>query len=371
MPKRLTQLLCMLLLAAVPFVLLPKASASLSYRDVNAPECFVNAYTINVYEKPSTKSSVREVVPFARNIKCLAVKKGWARVYTVNRVLGYCKTDHLSSRDLNTLNMTVYCQQGEIDVYRFPSVTSSVMGHFYRNDALHLVAMTPLGDWLRVEQNGYYGYVQRPRTDNRKYAKGRPAWCIDNAMTVYYDYRKDTPLYTMFFGQSFTLLEKRGSWAKIRSNSDLIGYCKVSAISTTNPNNINIPVYTQVDGNFMFKSSTDLSGRVQVDKNEPMLLLALDTSRFWARVRYGEDYYYMPYVFLGTERLGDAYKKVVCTAGVNVRSGTKHSSNIEGTVPTGTEMWLIDATDNRAKVKTLPDYNGRSYTGYVELQYLR
>ena len=121
----------------------------------------------------------------------------------------------------------------------------------------------------------------------------------------------------------------------------------------------------------MFTSSTDLSGRRQIDKNEAMTLLAVDANGFWARVQYEGKYYYLPYVFLGTEkRLGD-YKEVTARAGLNIREGTKKSSAIVVTIPKGTKMWLIDATDNRAKVTTMPDYDGNVYTGFAELQYLK
>ena len=372
MSKRLVRFICLLLLVALPSALLAPAHASLSYREADAPEVYVNAYGLNIYDKPSTKSKVREIVPFARNVKLVSVNKGWAKVYTVNRVLGYCDKSKLSETNLNTLNVTVYPQAAKIEVYRRPDVTSSVVGVLNRNDPVTAVAMTPLGDWLRIERDRHYGYVQRPRVDTSKYAKGKPAWCANETMTVYYDYRLDTKFTTLHFGQQVTLLDKQGSWAKIRSGANLIGFCQMSDLTTSDPNSINTTVYTQADGNFMFKSCTDLSGRVQVDKNEEMTLLALDSNRFWARVQYGEDIYYIPAVFLGTKRRGaGSYKKVTATAGMNIREGTKKSSAIVATVPTGTEMWLVDALDNRAKVTTLPDYEGKSYTGFVELQYLK
>ncbi|MBQ6375011.1 MAG: hypothetical protein IJJ45_11085 [Clostridia bacterium] len=366
------RMLCLALILVISTVMCPVSHASISYQDADAPVFYVNTYCMDVYDSPSTKARVAEVVPYAKDIKVVWEKKGWAKVYTVNRVLGYCKSEFLTRQNLNTLNMTVYCQQSAINVHRCPDANSDILGRLYRNDEIHLVAMTPLGDWFRVEKGNHCGYVQRPRMDFNKYAKGVPAWCAKNTMTVYYDYRLDTKLDTLYFGEQVTLLETRGEWAKIRSMSDFIGFAKTEDLTTTNPNDLNIPVYTQADGNFMFKTSTDLSGRVKVAKNAPMTLLAIDNNRFWARVQFEEDCYYIPFIFLDTKQRGPGeYKLITTTAGVNIREGTKKSSAIVATVPTGTQMWLVDAMDSRAKVTTLPDKYGKSYTGFVELQYLK
>ena len=138
--------------------------------------------------------------------------------------------------------------------------------------------------------------------------------------------------------------------------------------SEKDPNGLNQLLYTQVSGNYLFTSSTDISGRRNIGINEQMTLVAVDSHKFWARVRYYGQYYYVPYVFLGTEkRLGD-YKRVRTSEAAIIREGTKKSSKVVVTVPTGTDLWLIAATDNRAKVTTSSDANGKRYTGYIELK---
>jgi len=363
--------LCLLLALALSVLFCADALASTSYRDADAPEYYVNAYTLTVYDKPNIQSKVREIVPYAKNLKRLYAKNGWAKVYTVNRVLGYCKDSLLTPTNPNTLNARVYCQPKRINVYRYPNVNSSVLGHCYRDERMHAVAMTARGDWLRIDKGEYYGYILRPYVDSQRYSEGRSAWCGSSSAEVYYDSGNDLLLSTLYFGDRVTLLETRGSWAKIRSGSDVIGFCRAENITTTNPNDINATVYTQVEGNFLFLSSTDLSGRIQVEKDVEMTLQAVDENGFWARVQYDGGIFYLPYLYLGTQRCGDGYKKITARAGLNIREGTRNSSAIVATVPKGTEMWLIGAVDNRAKVATLPDASGRTYTGFAELQYLR
>ena len=67
------------------------------------------------------------------------------------------------------------------------------------------------------------------------------------------------------------------------------------------------------------------------------------------------------------KRLGD-YKRVRTSEAAIIREGTKKSSKVVVTVPTGTDLWLSAATDNRAKVTTSSDANGKRYTGYIELK---
>ena len=376
MSKRFIRLACALLAAILLAVASGPAWAAekkktKSFKQINGTLAYVYTYAMQVYEKPNVNSAIVETVPFAKPIMRIEVKKGWAQVYTTNHVMGYCNADLLTTTNPNRYNTKMYAQQHDLPVYRWPSISASLIDYMDRDEAVTMVAMTPLGDWLRVKKGDKYGYIQKPRLDYSKYSKGKDAWCMADSLVVYYDPDLDTEIGTIYFGQHVRLVSKSNGWAKVRSPGGFIGYCDAGSLSTVNPNTLNYTVYTQAEGNFMFLSSTDLSGRRQLGINEPMTLLAVDSNQFWARVQFDKTIYYIPYVFLGTEkRLGD-YKVVTARAGVNIREGTKKSSAIVVTVPTGTQMYLIGATDNRAKVTTLPDSKGKTYTGFVELQYLK
>ena len=372
MLRNVTRLKCWVLIVALLFILPGSAMASKSYREVKAEEQYVvNTYGLKVFKAPSLKSEVLETVPYARNVKCFAIREGWAKVYTVNRVIGYCQTQYLTAINPNTYNTTMYCQQSASPYYYRPDVNSALMGHLYRDEAVKVVAITPLGDWVRIRHEDSWFYVQRPCMDTAKYVKGKAAWCAKESMKVYYNPEMTTKMGTLYFGQEFLLVDQKGSIAKIRSKSGIIGYCKLSEITPTNPNKDGQTVYTQVDGNYLFKSSTSLSGRVQIKKNEALKLLAIDDNHYWARVEYKGANYYVPVVYLDTKRRSSDYKQIVARTGLNIRTGTKKSSDIVATVPTGTQLWLIGATDTCARVATSPDASGQFYTGYVELAYLK
>lgn len=336
----------------------------------NATLKYVYAYSTKVYDMPTKESDVREIVPFAKEIIVLEEKLGWAKVLTINDRVGFCYAQQLTDKNPNTLHKTVYSQQKEVEVYLRPSVDAPLIDYLDRNEKAVLLAMTPMGDWMRLKQGKYYGYVQRQRMDYEKFKKGERAWIGQESAKVYYDPELDSVAGTLYFGQKVWLVDDTGPRAKIRSPQGLIGYCDPEVLTQEDPNGLDQIVYTQVSGNYLFTSSTDMSGRRNIEVNAEMTLVAVDKNNFWARVFYNGEYFYAPYVYLSHEkRLGD-YKQVRTTQAAVIHEGTKRSSAVVTVVPAGTDLWLVGATDNRAKVTTSPDANGQRYTGYIELQYI-
>ena len=336
---------------------------------------YVYTYVLTIYDKPTKDSEILEEVPFAKPIVKLREKKGWAKVKTTNDVIGFCNAKQLTETNPNTLDTRMYCQVVEPDVYLRPSADSPIMGHLFRNERVHVVAATPLGDWLRIEENGYCCYIPRPNLDFEKYKEAEEvelAWVAKEKLVVYYDEELDTEFGTAYFGQEVTLVKREGLRAKIRSKTGLIGYCDLEGLTTENPNSLNITCFTQVDGDYLFTSPTDQSGRRSISAGAELMLDAVDGDRYWARVRYQGSYYYVPFVFLdGGRRQSGDYKRVYTREAAHIKEGTKQSSKIVATVAAGTELTLIGATDRHARVATLPDANGVRQMGYIEVEYLK
>ncbi|MGX8705704.1 MAG: hypothetical protein ACSW8J_03905 [bacterium] len=339
--------------------------------DVPTP-AFVYTYILLVYDKPTKESEILEEVPFAKPITKLKESQGWAKVITTNEVIGFCNAKQLTETNPNTFDVKMYCSQKEPEVYLRPSADSPIMGHVHRNERVHVVAQTPKCDWLRIEEDGYFCYIPRPCLDYEKYKDGELAWVAEKKLDVYYDEEVDAKFGTMYFGQEVTLVKAEGKRAKIRSKTGLIGYCDLSGLTKENPNSLNITCYTQVPGNYLFMSPTDDSGHRSINANEEMLLDAVDGDRFWARVIYKEAFYYVPFVFLdGGRRKSGTYKRVHTSTGASIKEGTRHSSKAVTTVPADTELLLIGATDLHARVATLPDANGQSQIGFIEIEYIK
>ena len=345
-------------------------------KDDTPTAAFVYTYILTVYDKPTKESEVLEEVPFAKKITKLKESQGWAKVVTTNDVIGFCNAKQLTETDPNNLDVIMYCQQYETKYYLRPSSDAPVMGYLHRNERVRVTAMTPMNDWVRFDGEELSFYIPRPCLDYEKFnEKGVLAWVNKEKMDVYYDVELDSKIGTIYFGQEVTLLDDgkdKHTRAKIRSRSGLIGYCDLDCLITENPNSLDITCYTQVDGQYLFVSPTDDSGHRSIQAGEEMLLDAVDEQRFWARVKYQNEYYYVPFLFLdGGRRKQGSYKIIHTIDAANIKGGTKQSSSVVATVPAGTELLLIGATDYHARVATLPDENGIRQTGYVEIEYLR
>ena len=224
MVQKWVRMLCLLLiLAALP---LPMALAD------EGAQVYVYAYILKVYEKPSTKSEVIVCVSFACFFTKLAEKKDWAKVITPDNQTGYCSAKQLTESDPNTLDAVIYAQQDRAPVYQMPDVDAPMIGHLNRNDRAKMIAMTPTGDWLRIQYGEHDGYIQRPRVDYKRFSTGKAAWIVAEACSVYYDPAVDAAICSLNRGQKILLVIKVHGWAKIRSESGLVGYVRSEAVTT-------------------------------------------------------------------------------------------------------------------------------------------
>ena len=187
---------------------------------------YVYTYSLIVYDMPTKESSVRERVGYAKWVIVLQEKQGWAKVLTINDRVGFCNAKQLTTTNPNTLNRTMYPQRREVEVYLRPSVSSPLVDYINPNEKFKAVAMTPMGDWLRLKNGKYYGYVQRPYMDFEKFDKEKlkDAWVKSDSMKVYYDEEIDSVMGTLYFGQKVRLISTSGKRAKIRSSEGMIGY---------------------------------------------------------------------------------------------------------------------------------------------------
>ena len=330
-------------------------------------EVNVYTYNLNVYEKPSKKTDVLEIVPFAKRILLIEEQKGWAKVFTTNGRLGFCNAKQLTDEDPNIYGQVMYCQQNRAPVYLRPSLDSPLLGHLDRDEKTIMFAITPKHDWVRIQNGKHYAYIQRPRLDYSKYSDGKDAWINEKSVDIYYDPDIDAVFNTSYFGQHVRLMDVNAGWAKIRSDGGLIGYCDATTLTDIDPNSLDIRVYTQVEGSYLYTSSSDLGGHRPIAANVEMLLSAVDDDLYWARVRYQDQYFYVPYVFLSTEKRTGDYKRVRAKSDLSIYQGTTAASGVLTNVPAGTELWLIGCLDNRAKVATDTTDSGSRFIGFVDI----
>ena len=87
-------------------------------------------------------------------------------------------------------------------------------------------------------------------------------------------------------------------------------------------------------------------------------------------MKTGKRKLYIPYVFLGNDRPGKAYKVVINNQDAPLYQSYKEDAAILGTLPMGTRLNLLGGNGSFAKVSTVTS-GGQSVTGFIGIQYLR
>ena len=288
------KLLALLLSLCLLLTLLPAAAQAATYT------VYVVSNTLKVYSRISTASSVLGTMAYGESMTCLATNSGWAAVKNSKGAIGYCKISSLSNVNPNTLNQKAYINADGVPVYRRPETSSAVMMKLKRNASYTAVAMTKDGNWVRLKNGNYYGYVQT------KYLSKSSVSNSDDASlntTVYisantlkaYD-RPSTSgksLGTMSYGESMTLLATSDGWARIRNAANAVGYCKLSGLTTANPNVLNQTVYVSVAGAKVYKKPSTSSGVLQsLKRNAKYTAVAMTSDGAWLRLKNGGSYGY-------------------------------------------------------------------------------
>jgi len=218
-----------------------------------------------------------------------------------------------------------------------------------------------------------YGFVPTVYLDDAPQATGTPVWCAAGVTAVMVNPESWIEISKLSFGQSVYLVgyTSNNTVAKIRSAKGYVAYCDASALSTANPATLSTPVYAQVTGRILSASASETGKHYFINKNNRLTLLGIDSSQYWALVKQGRRKLYVPYIFLGTSRLGKNYKVVVTNQDAPMYQGAEASSAVLATLPMGSRLYLTGIGESGAKVTTVSDGVNQAVTGYVPLQYLR
>ena len=98
-----------------------------------------------------------------------------------------------------------------------------------------------------------------------------------------------------------------------------------------------------------------------------MTVVAVSPEEGWCRVKYGRSYYYVPSIFLDTEKAPASGRKVhIWDASETIYSKASFSSSKVATVKNSDVLYLIGVSGSGAKVRTA---NGK--TGYLPIGTLK
>lgn len=335
---------------------------------------YVTAAAAKLYKTADERSRRMGTLTFGDQINVTATQGEWAQVTSPKGSNAFCRLSDLSAANPNVLNKTMYAQLARVPVYKNPAKRSGRVKNMKKGDTITMVAITSDGLWARVTDGAKYGFVPTVYLDDAPQATGTPVWCAAGATAVMVNPENWIEISQLSFGQEAFLVgyTSNNTVAKIRSAKGYVAYCDASALSTANPATLSTPVYAQVSGRILSNSAVETGGKhYNIRKNNRLILLGIDSSQYWALVKWGGRKLYVPYIFVGTSRPGKNYKVVVTNQDAPMYQGADPNSAVMATLPMGTRLYLTGIGASGAKVTTVSDGVTQAATGFVPLQYLR
>ena len=348
---------------------------------------YVTANTLPVYKTYSTSSKVLGTMSYGESMTLLATNSSWAYVKNSSGSTGYCKLSGIGSSNPNKYDEKIYINSSGVKVYKRPDTSSSVMMTLSKNASYTAVAKTPDGEWARLKNGSAYGYVQMKYISTSKVSDEEPiepsepetvtgtVYIAANTLNAYKSASSSSKLLgVMSYGESMTLLATSGDWAQIKNPSGAVGYCKLSGLTTTNPNTLNARVYvSSASAKVYSKPTTSASVLTTAKQNASFTCVAVTTDSAWARVKSGSSYGYIQTSNLSTSETGPDEPdepEMPLNATVYVGSNTlpvyasaSTSAKLLGTMSYGESMTLVTLhSETWAQVR-----NSAGAVGYCKL----
>ena len=344
---------------------------------------YVTAYTLPVYKTYSTSSKVLGTMSYGESMTLLATNSSWAYVKNSAGATGYCKLSGIGTSNPNKYSEKIYINSSNVKVYKKPDTSSGVMMTLSKNASYTAVAKTPDNEWARLKNGSAYGYVQMKYISTSKVDDDAPSTPDLTTKTVYISantlnaYKSASSsskvLGVMSYGESMTLLATSGDWAQIRNSANAVGYCKLSGLTATNPNNLDVRVYvSSASAKIYKKPSTSADVLTTVKLNDSFTAVAITADSAWARVKSGSSYGYIQASKLSAsetepEEPDEPDIPLVSTVYISANtlvaySSPSTSSKNLGTMSYGERMTLLGVDGSWAKIQ-----NSSGAVGYCKL----
>jgi len=334
---------------------------------------YIISNTLSAHKEADASSKVLGTMSFGESMTMISFSGSWVKIRNSKGQVGYCKLTGLSNRDPNALTEAVYAKSANTPVYQKPGTLYKKLANVKQNAKLNVVAATPDGDWLRVKNGSRYGFVQAD-TVSKEPLSVHGALI---AQKMYVECETTCPVTTgkgtgkqigrVSHGQSFMVLETSGRYAKIRNSKGQTGWCISEILTTKDPNIYNKTMYAQVSGSLLYPNAILRGSAKKISKNAAVTVVAVSPEEGWCRVKYGRSYYYVPSIFLDTEKAPASGRKVhIWDASETIYSKASFSSSKVATVKNSDVLYLTGASGSGAKVRTA---SGK--TGYLPIGTLK
>ncbi len=346
--------------------------------ELTAKTVYISANTLNAYKRASSSSSVLGVMSYGESMTLLATSGSWAQIRNSANAVGYCKLSGLTATNPNNLDVRVYVSSASAKVYKKPTTSAGVLTTVKQNDSFTAVAITTDSAWARVRSGSSYGYIQTSSLSTTESEPDEPdepekplvstVYISANTLVAYSSPSTSSKnLGTMSYGESMTLLDVDGSWAKIQNSSGAVGYCKLSGLTTENPNTLNTTIYvTETGAKLYAKPTTSATVLGTLKQNARYTAVAMTTDKVWLRLKNGSSYGYLLTDYASTEEVDDPDPGVTGTVYISANtlvaySSPSTSSKSLGTMSYGESMLLLGVDDGWAKIQ-----NSSGAVGYCK-----
>lgn len=323
---------------------------------------YIVANTLNAYAAASESSEVLGVMTYGESFICSAVSGEWARIHNDGKT-AYCRVSGISAQNPNTINQDVYINADNVPVYRKAATNSGVMMYLQKNSCYRALARTTDGAWYRLQNGGYYGYVES------KYILGAPSgdsqigYIAANTLPAYASPSENSAvLGVMSYGESMRCLAFSGDWAQIQNASGAIGYCYSRYLTPENVNKYSQTVYVRQSGAMIYnKPHYSYPSNHVARVNEKYTGVAVTEDKAWVRVIYGDGYAYIESKYIAnvpqqTETAETVYVK---DNTMPVYASASAASDLLGVMSYGESLSMQAAQDGWARV-----VNSAGQTGY-------
>ena len=191
-----------------------------------------------VFQSPNTRSQLIDVIEVGEYFDPLDYKSGWYRISPKPGTAGY-----ISSKNVKELKYPrVIVNTNSSEIKRFPDDRSARLAILQEGEILQ--PLDEREEWLFVQMSrGDKGWIKKNLVDRQKHPKVKIARNTQAYEEANAGGRTKASLYE---GDSFFALDKKGDWIKI--------YLRGNEVGWVHQNSVNL----EVKGNLLIKSSANL-----------------------------------------------------------------------------------------------------------------
>lgn len=319
---------------------------------------YVSANTLKIYASASTSAGVLGTMAYGDGFTCLTINGDWAQVRNSSNQLGWCLISGITTTNPAQSPIKYYVQADGIKAYKRPDASTNVVGAYNKNAEVSVVAVTPDGNWARIQLLSGFGFIATAQLKGAQVSEPDQPFTVyvtKNTLKIYASASASAGvLGTMAYGDSFTCLNVNGDWAQVKNSSNQLGWCAANAISTTNPAQSPAIYYVQSDNVKAYKRPETSSGVVgSFSKNSTAQVVAVTPDNNWARVQISGGF-----GFIATSQLkstkpetNDPFPVYVVNNTLPIYAQANVTSGVLGTMAFGDGFTCLSVTGDWAQVK--------------------